>query len=153
MIIETSAWGSIEVTEEQIYQFPKGIPGFEQETSFALLSMEGGPFAYLQSLKEKELAFVLADPFVFYPEYEFELPDSESTELALKEGHVYVRNIVTLKDPIEQSSINLLAPIVMNTEKKIGKQVVLHHSSYRTSHRLWNDSATESIDTDGKGGA
>ena len=67
MLIETSTWGSLEITEEQIYEFPKGIPGFEKETRFALLTLEQGPFAYLQSLKVKELAFVIADPFVFIP--------------------------------------------------------------------------------------
>lgn len=153
MLIETSTWGSLEITEEQIYEFPRGIPGFEQETRFALLTIEDGPFACLQSLKEKELAFVVADPFVFYLDYEFELSESESKELSLQEGQVYVRSIVTLKDPIENSSLNLLAPIVMNLDSKIGKQVVLHNSSYRTSHRLWVEAPEASNDINGKDGA
>lgn len=152
MLIETSTWGSLEITEEQVYQFPKGIPGFEQETKFALLSLEEGPFAYLQSLNEKELAFVVVDPFVFYPDYEFELPENESKELSLQEDQVYVRSIVTLKDPIENSSLNLLAPIVMNSIARTGKQIVLHNSPYRTNHPLWVEPAEGSKDINGKDG-
>lgn len=153
MLIETSTWGSLEITEEQIYEFPKGIPGFEKETRFALLTLEQGPFAYLQSLKEKELAFVIADPFVFYPDYEFELPESESKELALKEDQIYVRSIVTIKDSVEYSSLNLLAPIVMNTELRLGRQVVLHNSPYRTNHCLWVDAGESTKAMDRKDGA
>lgn len=152
MLIETSTWGSLEITKEQIYEFPKGIPGFEQETRFALLALEEGPFAYLQSLKKQGLAFVVVDPFIFYPDYEFDLSESESRELSLKPEQVYIRSIVTLKDPIENSSLNLLAPIVINSETRVGKQVVLHHSSYRTNHPLWTMAAAGSDDPSGKAG-
>lgn len=152
MLIETSTWGSIEITEEQIYEFPKGIPGFEEENRFALLPLEESPFEYLQSLKEKELAFVVVDPFVFYSDYEFELPENESQELSLRQDQVYIRNIVTLKDPIENSSLNLLAPIVMNSDLRMGKQIVLHNSSYRTNHPLWIEPTEGSNNPSGKAG-
>lgn len=152
MIIETSTWGCLEIREEQIYDFPRGIPGFEQETRFVLLSLEEGPFAYLQSLNEKELAFVVVDPFAFYTDYEFELSENESKDLSLQQDQVYIRSIVTLKDPIENSSLNLLAPIIINSDLRIGKQIILHNSSYRTNHPLWIEPAEESNDPSGKAG-
>lgn len=136
MIIETSALGILEVQEEQIYRFPKGIPGFEQETEFAIVDLEEGPFSYLQSLKTEELAFLLTDPFVFYPAYEFELPEVEAEELEMGEA-VVVRAIVTLKDKLEESTLNLLAPVVFNLDQRLGKQIVLHHSKYLTRQLLW----------------
>ncbi|MFF2018093.1 flagellar assembly protein FliW [Paenibacillus sp. NPDC058177] len=135
MIIETLSWGKLEVIKEQLYHFPKGIPGFDEETDFALIEMTEGPFWYLQSVKNEGLSFLLGDPFVFYPSYEFELPDDEAEELRIG-SNVCVRCIITLKEQVEQSTINLLAPIVLNPDGNVGKQIVLHKSPYRTKHRL-----------------
>ncbi|WP_339267569.1 flagellar assembly protein FliW [Paenibacillus sp. FSL R5-0470] len=147
MIIETLSWGTLEVNDEQIYYFSKGIPGFDDETDFALISMEDTSFWYLQSVKERELSFLLGDPFLFYPSYEFELPDIEAEELRIQ-SNVLIRCIITLKDQIEQSTINLLAPIVLNPDAKTGKQIVLHSAPYHTKHYLLQ----EKLIVDGKDG-
>ncbi|WP_172196387.1 flagellar assembly protein FliW [Saccharibacillus qingshengii] len=149
MIIETSAWGSKEITVEQIYRFEKGIPGFEDETEFALLPMEDGPFFYLQSLKQGALSFLLTDPFIFFPAYEFELGTGDAAELGIGE-HIFVRCIVTLHEEIEQSSMNILAPIVFNPSNRKSKQVVLHNSAYQTRYPLWAaDTTQESASIEG----
>lgn len=147
MIIETLSMGKLEVNEDQIYHFTKGIPGFEEETDFALINMSESSFWVLQSLKEQGLSFLLGDPFVFYPSYEFELPDDEAEELGI-ELDVLVRCIITLKEQIEASTINLLAPIVLNPVGRTGKQIVLHRSPYHTKHNLLQE---QSI-IDGKDG-
>ncbi|NGM82309.1 flagellar assembly protein FliW [Paenibacillus sp. 7124] len=135
MIIETLTWGELEVKEEQIYHFPKGIPGFDEDTEFALIAMVDTPFWVLQSVKEQRHSFLLGDPFAFYPSYEFELPDDEAEELQI-ETEVMVACIITLKEQIEQSTVNLLAPIVLNPAKRTGKQIVLHKAPYHTKHNL-----------------
>ncbi|QDH20853.1 flagellar assembly protein FliW [Saccharibacillus brassicae] len=136
MIIETATLGSTEITVEQIYHFEKGIPGFDEETEFALIPVEDSPFFHFQSLKEKHLSFLLVDPFVFFPEYEFELGSSEKEALGIH-SDVVVRSIVTLHEEVEKSTMNILAPIVLNPKKRKGLQVVLHNSSYPTKHLLW----------------
>ncbi|GGD92232.1 flagellar assembly protein FliW [Paenibacillus nasutitermitis] len=135
MFIETLTWGTIEAAEEQLYHFPKGIPGFEDKKNFVLIDHEEGPFVYLQSTCTRELAFLVADPFLFFPGYEFELPEGEMKELQV-DSQVVVRCILTLKEQMEQSTLNLLAPIVLNPEKRLGKQVVLHQTGYHTRHPL-----------------
>jgi flagellar assembly factor FliW len=135
MIIETLSWGKLELDEEQLYHFPKGLPGFDEETDFALIAMEETPLWYLQSIKSKGLSFLLGDPFVFYPSYEFELPDDEAEELGI-DNEVIVRCVITLKEQTEQSTINLLAPIVLNPVGHTGKQIVLHKTPYHTKHSL-----------------
>lgn len=138
MLIETANWGTIEIDDRNIYHFAKGIPGFEQEREFILIDEDEGMFTYLQSVTSKELAFLLADPFLFYPDYGFELPDSEEEELEL-DSELLVRCILTLKEPLDLSTINLLAPIVMNPVARLGKQIVLHQTAYQTRHPLWAD--------------
>ncbi len=142
MVIQTTIWGELEVSDDQTVHFAKGIPGFEQETDFVLIEVKESPFNYLQSMKQSELSFVITDPFVFHTNYEFDLPEHEAEELSITD-EVHVQCIVTLHELIEQSTINLLAPLVFNPQNKQGKQVVLHHSSYQTRHRLWYDPAIE----------
>lgn len=81
----------------------------------------------------------MADPFLFYPTYEFDLPESarELLQVEMME-QVSVRVIVSIKESLEQATINLVAPIVMNVEARTGKQVVLTKTTYSTKHPLFN---------------
>lgn len=137
MKLETRAWGEIQVKPESIYQFAKGIPGFEEEQQFALIEMEeSSPFSYLQSLAQENVAFMVVDPFVFIPDYEFELSEEDKTELNITE-QVWVRCIVTIQRDVRHSTINLLAPIVLNPVTRTGKQLILHQSGYMARHMIW----------------
>ncbi|WDH82240.1 flagellar assembly protein FliW [Paenibacillus urinalis] len=144
MIIETSSWGKMEVQEDHIVQFHRGIPGFEEETAFAILPYENSPFHMMQSVQEPGLSFLLADPFLFEPQYEFELPQHEAAELQIDE-EVNVLCIVTIGESLSDSSINLLAPIVINPINRQGKQIVLHDTAYVTRHKLSELSAAEQL--------
>lgn len=71
MKLETKYQGLIEVSEEQIIAFEKGIPAFESEMSFVLLPFEEGtPFYVLQSTKTPEVAFIVISPFDFVTGYQ-----------------------------------------------------------------------------------
>lgn len=137
-------WGSLEVQEEVVYQFPKGLPGFEEETEFAIVPWEDTPFSYLQSTREPELAFLLVSPFTFVPDYSFELAEVDKEELGIVE-QVSVYSMVTIHSQANKSTMNLLAPIVLNPEQRLGKQVVLHHSDYNTRHLIWTEDDTKSV--------
>ncbi|PIH58397.1 flagellar assembly protein FliW [Paenibacillus sp. LK1] len=138
MHIQTSMWGEVEVQEKDIYQFPKGLPGFEEETEFALIAWEDTPFSYLQSVREKDLSFLLVSPFTFVPNYSFELSEVDKEELEIAE-RVSVYSMVTIHSQTNKSTMNLLAPVVLNPEQRLGKQVVLHQSLYETRHLIWTE--------------
>lgn len=137
MLVETTRFGKIELLEENMYSFVKGIPGFEEYTKFACIDIEGTPFSHLQSVENGDLALIIVDPFMFYSTYEFHLPDSVVQEMEIETPeHVHVRCVVTVIDSLEKATVNLLAPIVLNTKNKTGKQIVLHQSDYTTKHPL-----------------
>ncbi|MGU3471503.1 flagellar assembly protein FliW [Paenibacillus sp. D51F] len=145
MRIDTAAMGCLEIKPDQIYLFPKGLPGFEDELRFAVIPVEDSDFCFLQSLTQKELAFVLADPFSALSDYEFKLSEADKAELDLHD-QVRVYGIVTLRTPMEESTINLLAPLVLSPAAGIAKQIVLHHSEYSARHPLFaSDRAKEEV--------
>lgn len=149
MIIETASWGSLELTGEQIFFFDKGLPGFEEFKKFALIVLDDSPFSYLQSVDDKNISFMLVDPFAFYPNYEFELPDEEALELGI-EDRISIRSMLTLQKPLEDSTVNLLAPLVLNPLNGKAKQVILHQTVYQTRHPLWS-SVHSNISAKGEG--
>jgi len=130
--------GEIEIDSTEIITFNHGIPGFEEETSFVLLPLEENSiFQILQSTKTEGLAFILTTPFEVISEYNLDL--DEATVKALKiesETEVAIFTIVSLKDSLENSTVNLKAPIVINTTNRKGKQVILDNDTFSIRHKL-----------------
>jgi flagellar assembly factor FliW len=143
--ISTFYHGDVDVEENQFFYFEHGLPGFETIHKYVLLPLEANNSIYqLQCAEDPNLVFLLLNPFVYMPEYEFTLPDSDKAELLIESEHdVEVWSILTVRDRWESSTINLLAPIVLNRTRGRGKQLILHDTPYRTRHLLTNSKEEE----------
>ena len=113
--------------------FPAGLPGFPQAHRFDLAPWgpAGSPFLLLSSTEEADVGFVVVPPWVFYPEYEFELDTGTAERLSLtasEDAVVFV--VVTLRERPEDSTLNLLGPIVVNRHSHEAAQVVLPSAGY-----------------------
>jgi len=131
MKIETKFLGEMNIEENEVIQFSNGIPGFENIQKFVILPLEKeSPFAILQSIEHVEVGFVIALPFVFKKDYEFDLSDEDKEELKITDPEdIITYSIVTLKEPFNSSTLNLQAPVVINHKHKIAKQLVLQDSN------------------------
>lgn len=135
MIIATEHLGNIEYSENDILSFVHGIPGFEEEKQFILIPAEDieFPFSYLQSVQSADLAFIVTDPFLFVENYDFELSSSDATALNVRTDEdladISVLTIVTIPNDVDQTTINIMAPIVINHAVKVGRQVLLSEYS------------------------
>ena len=139
MQIQTKHLGEIEVNDKDIIQFKHGLPGFPEYKQFIVVGFDGGvPFAMLQSTEEVEVGFVVAYPFAFKQDYAFDLSEEDKEELAIADqDEVITYAVVTLKETLETSTINLLAPVVINITKKLGKQIVLRdQNAYPLQYKL-----------------
>lgn len=139
MELQTSRFGQLTVSEDEIYAFTNGIPGFEDQTAFVVIAPEEDqPFAFLQSTADENLNFVITDPFLFYPEYDFEIPDAALTELQVDSiEQLMIRSIINIGEQLDAATINLVAPVVFNIDSRVGRQVVLGRTSYTTRHPLF----------------
>jgi len=131
MNIETKFLGQVTIEEKEIIQFPTGLPGFEDIKQFVILPLErDSPFAILQSIKQQEIGFVIAIPFIFKDHYVFDLTEEDKEELQIKSlEDLITYSIVTLKEPFNSSTINLQAPLLFNHKQKIAKQLVLQDAN------------------------
>lgn len=130
MKIATKFLGEVEIIEQDILTFEHGLLGLEEEKKFILLPIDADlPLAILQSVERPEIGFVVAYPFAFKKDYSFDISEEDLEQLHLeKEENVLTYSIVTMKDTFQDSTINLLAPLIINMEKKYGKQIVLQDS-------------------------
>lgn len=123
---------------DKVITFPEGLPGLEGVRRFCLVSLgEDAPFDVLQAVDKPAIRLVTLDPFRWYPGYAVDLPDAvaESLDLRAPEEAV-VRAVVVVREPLERSTVNLMAPIVINGRTRVGRQVVLHDSPYALRHPL-----------------
>lgn len=136
MKIDTKFLGQVEVEKEQFITFEEGIPGFPDEKQFVLIPFgENTPFIILQSTNTPQTGFVLAFPYLFKADYAFDLSDEDVEALSIeKQEDIITYAIVTLKDTLPNSTINLLAPIVINTQKRQGKQIILNDNNKELLH-------------------
>ncbi|MFD2214824.1 flagellar assembly protein FliW [Metabacillus endolithicus] len=139
MKLVTKYHGKIEVSEKDVIFFEHGIPGFLKEKHFFLLELEkDSPFLILQSKTTPELGFVLMSPFDFYKNYEFELLEQDKKHLTLNhEEDILVFTILTVKEPFEETTANLKAPLVINKSNNKAKQIILNDSNYETRHKVF----------------
>lgn len=123
----------------QQYIFPNGLPGFEDKKLY-ILKPHNEMFSLLSAAEDERISFITINPFDFYPGYEFELPEDAINMLKIQHREqVAVRCIVTWHSDRRRSTVNLLAPLVFNSEALTGKQIVLQHSTYTTKEPLWNE--------------
>lgn len=130
--VQSSRFGELSVSEDKVLEILGGILGF-RESRFVLLTPEKGPFHWLQSMENPNLAFVVVDPRTSVPDYEVKLNREEHVRLGLDENAgVVVLAVVTMHANPLQVTMNLLGPIVVNPANMKGIQVVLENSGYST---------------------
>lgn len=140
MKITTAYMGEVEIYPSQIIKFEHGLPGFEDEKEFIQLPLsEGSAYQVLQSLNTAGLAFIITSPYAIIADYNFDLEDSVIQALDIKSAdEIAVFVIVSLKDTLEKSTVNMKAPIVLNIENQKAKQIILEED-YAIRHQLAAD--------------
>jgi flagellar assembly factor FliW len=134
--IPTRRFGTIEIADDQVVYIPAGLIGFPDRKQYVLLEhKKGSPFVWFQAVDDEDLAFLLIDPLLCKPDYEFLISPEDREALGLPDSCEGVQTLVivnvTSAGPLEITA-NLLGPVVMNVKKRLAKQIVLYQSPYST---------------------
>jgi flagellar assembly factor FliW len=119
-------------TENDLFEFPWGLPGFTDLRRFLALSLAEQPsFVWLQSLDDPKVALPAADPWLIFPDYEPRMPAyaTEALDLRNPEDFTILCVVVVTKDA-QEMTMNLMAPIVLNLKSRRARQVMLENSPY-----------------------
>lgn len=142
MQIKTTRFGQLEIDDNKIITFSNGIPGFKHLHRFFILPAGEKPdIHWLQAVDQPEVALLVIDPFKHFHGYSVNIPENDLNELKIEspsEALVLV-TITVPRDKPQETTANLVAPIIINTRLNTARQVILSGSPYKTKHRLFQD--------------
>jgi flagellar assembly factor FliW len=123
------------------FRISKGMLGFPEDLEFELLvNGEELPFMWIRSKRNHQLGFVVIEPSEILCNYEIEVADDDAETLGIeKAGDALILNIVTIGEggDIESATVNLVAPIILNRNTLLGKQVIVsNHMRFSTKHSI-----------------
>lgn len=106
------------------YQVKSEILGFETLSCVELNAIDE-LFSTLKSC-DGTIRFTLVNPYALR-EYSFDLPSSIRALLEINEkSNVLVYNVVVIQDPLDESCVNFLAPLIFNQDNALMAQAVLN---------------------------
>lgn len=136
MLVQTSRFGEVEIADDRVITFPRGLLGFGSYTRYCILQQnDDACFLWLQCVDDPGLAFVVTDPALFVRDYEVPIRGEQSDALRLQtldDAQVFV--IVNRVDGV--LTANLQGPLVVNSRELIGEQLVLADRRWTTRHEL-----------------
>lgn len=144
LAIDSPQLGILEFEESDIVTFPAGLPAFEEQRRFLLLDREGlAPFRFLQSVDRPDLMLVTVPVAAVAPGYHLEAPPEDLERIGLAAWSqpaagedVECLAVVTLPED-GPATANLVAPILVNWERRLAAQVIQPEAGYSYAHPLW----------------
>ena len=141
MKVKTTRFGELEVNPSDIVTFSEGLLGFENLKKYFVVDPgDSTLILWLQSTEDEKVAFPIIEPKIFKPDYIAKLlpADLNGLELeSLQTAKLY--SILTIPANVTEMSANLKAPVVINSTKKVGKQIVLQDSKLSVKHEMYKE--------------
>ncbi|MDK9692945.1 MAG: flagellar assembly protein FliW [Sulfurimonas sp.] len=104
------------------------ILGFENLKQVTLEKIDDN-FMKMQSVEDANISFTLINPFALR-EYDFEIADALQELLGIDEkSNILILNILLIQNPVEESLVNFIGPMVFNTDTKKAAQTILSEST------------------------
>jgi flagellar assembly factor FliW len=139
--VKTTRFGELEVNPSDIVTFSEGLLGFENLKKYFVVDPgDSTLILWLQSTEDEKVAFPIIEPKIFKPDYIAKLlpADLNGLELeSLQTAKLY--SILTIPGNVTEMSANLKAPVVINSSKKVGKQIVLQDSKLSVKHEMYKE--------------
>ena len=141
MKANTRLFGEIDIKEDKIIKLKEGIIGFPDLQNFTRIydeEKEGkGSIKWLQSMDDPSFALPVINPLDVKPDYQM-LVNEEGLESLGKmtEENTFILVTITVPEKIEEMSVNLKAPFVINTDNLQGAQMIVE-DDYPIKYKIY----------------
>ena len=133
MQVQTTRFGLVTIAESDLILFKEGLLGFSDLRKFVLLDDPNDEiFAWLQSCEKPAVAFPILEPELFTHDYKVKLSkhDLESLKLVSADG-IRTFTIITIPQDVTLMTANLKAPIIINVQSRLAKQIVAQENDFQ----------------------
>lgn len=141
--LSTVYFPELEYKNESVFDFPSGLPGFEDQIAFLFIDQpQNRPLVFMQSLLNPGLCFMAVPVLTVDPGYRLNLSAEDLAALGFasctapkigSEVGCFVLLTVTENWP---PTVNLMSPIVVNLQSRRGIQAIPASSEYSLRHPL-----------------
>jgi flagellar assembly factor FliW len=144
MKVQTKWFGVIDVSEDKIYTFEKGIIGFEDWKKYTLVcdaeKAEDISIIWLQSVDEPTLALPIMKPEIVKADYDPIVEDELINSLGedIQNANLAVYCALTIPEDLEKMTINLKAPFVINNDTLKGVQLIADNEDYMVKYPIYD---------------
>jgi flagellar assembly factor FliW len=128
----------VQATHMPVICFGTPLPGFPEDRHFVLRRIDEAGLLYeLGSLETPGLRFLVVPPGPFFPDYSPEI-DEETIEALgdTNPDNLVMLCVVTVGTTVQESTVNLLAPIIIDQETRKGAQLVLTQGDVGVREKL-----------------
>lgn len=139
--VKTTRFGELEVNPNDLVTFTEGLLGFENLKKYFVVDPgDSTLILWLQSIEDEKVAFPIIEPKIFKPDYMAKLLPADLNGLELESlQNAKLYSILTIPANVTEMSANLKAPVVINSLKKVGKQIVLQDSKLSVKHEMYKE--------------
>lgn len=142
MKADTRLFGKIDIEEEKIITLEGGMIGLPEYQKFALIfdeekGQKESSIMWFQSMDDPGTAFPVMHPNLVKPDYNPTVNDELLLPLGeLTEANTYVLVTMTAAADVKETSVNLKAPIIINTDTRKGCQMIVE-DDYPVKYRIY----------------
>lgn len=143
MVAETKFFGTIDIEDEKIINFPMGIIGFENLKKFALIydseRDERSKISWLQSMEEPLMVMPVINPMDIIEEYSPVIED-ELMKIIGDPADTDILILVSMSIPsdLTKMTANLKAPFIINTVDGKAMQVIVENQDYAIKYNVYD---------------
>ena len=136
MRVNTNRFGAIEVEKEDVIEFPEGMVGLSRLRQFVLFRDPSSPdLFWLQSIDQAEFAWAMVHSTKLASQFELDWQEVDVSGLEL--GSPEEAEIFVLLNRVNgEVTCNLKGPVIVNSSRMVGKQVVLRSPRFDVRHPL-----------------
>lgn len=143
MKAETRYFGTVDIEDEKVLNFPMGIIGFENLKKFALIydieREEKSKISWLQSLEEPALALPVISPFDIKEEYTPIIEDELMKNIGdPADADTLIFVTMSIPSDLTKMTANLKAPIIINTVNREAMQVIVENEGYIIKYNVYD---------------
>ncbi|MBR3599311.1 MAG: flagellar assembly protein FliW [Lachnospiraceae bacterium] len=135
MVAETKFFGTIDIEDDKIINFPNGIIGFENLKNFALIydseREERSKISWLQSMEEPLMVLPVINPLDLMDNYTPTIEDELMKNIGdPADADLLIFVTLSIPSDIEMMTANLKAPFIINTVERKAMQVIVENAEY-----------------------
>ena len=132
VIVNTRDFGPVEVPESKLLTMTEPILGFESRRRFTILDKKRTyPILWLQCVDDASLAFPIIEASLLGVTYAQDMAKVRLSDLgANNPAEVKLYLIVVIPEDVSQTRVNLRAPLIVNEQAGLAKQIVFYDTDY-----------------------